>query len=175
MARRSPLNKRYQKDANVGSTRKSAAAAKPKRSSASSAASSSSAKTSSSTRSRAGAQRFELSPELKKLQKISFGMLGVAVVISLLYLWQAKNLGGYGSLMLGFAYALMFGALYIDFVKIRPAIKAGQKGQSAQASSAKAQAKSGTSGKSGTSPAEKKTATDSAENAANESADSSTS
>ncbi len=130
MARRSPLNKRYQKDSKVGSTRKSAAAAKPKRSNASgssSSSSSSSSKTRSSS-SRRLTPKVQLSPEVKRLQKFSFGMLGVAVVLSVIYLWKFRTPSTVGYIIIGLAYALMFGALFIDFAKVRPAIKAAQGG-----------------------------------------------
>jgi hypothetical protein len=129
MAKRSPMNRRYQKDTQVGSTRKSAAAAKPKRSSGE-GSSGSTKKSSSAKRTSASSRgRVELPPELKQLQKISFGMLGGAVVLSLLYLWKGQQIGIAGSVILGVAYALMFSALYIDFVKIRPYIKAMQQGR----------------------------------------------
>ena len=131
MAKRNPMNRRYQKDTQVGSTRKSAAAAKPKRSSgegSSSSSSKSSSAKSSSSKSSLSRARVELPPDLKRLQKIGFGLLGGAVVLSVLYLWQGKQLGVAGSVMLGVAYALMFTALYIDFMKVRPWIKAHQPG-----------------------------------------------
>ncbi len=127
MARRSPLNKRYQKDVKLGSTRKSAAAAKPKRSNAAPGSSSPAKKSTRSSGSRY--QAVELPPDVKRLQKISFALLGVAVVISVLYLWQNKALGSAGSILLGIAYACMFTALYIDFAKVRPVLKAIRKGE----------------------------------------------
>ena len=129
MAKRNPMNKRYQKDAQIGSTRKSAAAAKPKRSAGAGSSSSRSRRASSSKRpSTTSRRRVELPPELKKLQKISFGLLGGAVLLSLLYLWKGQQAGVLGSVMLGVAYALMFTAIFIDFGKIRPWIKAKQAG-----------------------------------------------
>ena len=130
MAKRSPMNKRYQKDTQVGSTRKSAAAAKPKRSAGSESSSSSSSKSSSAKRGTSAGRggRIELPAEIKKLQKLTFGLLGGAVLLSLLYLWQGKAMGVAGSVVLGVAYALMFTALYIDFTKVRPVIKALQRG-----------------------------------------------
>ena len=71
----------------------------------------------------------QLPPDLKKLQKISFGLLGGAVVLSVGYLWRGKDWGVYGSAMLGVAYALMFTALYLDFARIRPALKAIREGR----------------------------------------------
>ena len=53
----------------------------------------------------------------------------MAIAISLLYLWKGKAWGTDGGIMLGFAYACMFTALYIDFAKIRPYQKAVRKGQ----------------------------------------------
>lgn len=130
MARRSPLNKRYQKDTKVGSTRKSAAAAKPKRSNASGSSSSSSSRSKTrSSSSRRLTPKVQLSPEVKRLQKFSFGMLGVAVVLSVIYLWKFRTPSTVGYIIIGLAYALMFGALFIDFAKVRPAIKAAQRGE----------------------------------------------
>lgn len=123
MARRNPMNQRYKKDAQVGATRKSAASAKPKRSASdvsSSSSSSSSAKKGSSS-ARTGA--IKLPPEIKKLQNIVFICLGVAVLLSLLYLWQGKSLGTFGSIVIGVSYGLLFTALYIDFTKVRPVVK----------------------------------------------------
>ncbi len=121
------MNERYKKDAKIGSTRKSAAAARPKRSGASGTSSSSTKKSGTSRGSRY--EPVVLPPEIKRLQKISFALLGVAVVISVLYLWQSKALGGAGTIMLGVAYGCMFTALYIDFGKVRPAIKAAKSGK----------------------------------------------
>ena len=131
MARRSPLNKRYQKDTKVGSTRKSAAAAKPKRSNASGSSSSSSSSRSKtrSSSSRRPTPKVQLSPQVKRLQKFSFGMLGVAVVLSVIYLWKFRTPSTTGYIIIGLAYALMFGALFIDFTKVRPAMKAAQRGE----------------------------------------------
>ena len=129
MAKRNPMNKRYQKDTQVGSTRKSAAAAKPKRSAGSESSSSSKKSSSAKRTSAAGRGRIELPPDIKKLQKFTFGLLGGAVLLSLLYLWQGKTMGVAGSVVLGIAYALMFTALYIDFTKVRPVIKALQRGE----------------------------------------------
>jgi hypothetical protein len=141
VARRSPTNKRYQKDTKVGSTRRSASSAKPKKSNAGPAASSSSAKKS-STSSSSRYQAIVLPPEIKRLQKISFALLGVAVAISILYLWKGKVWGANGSIVLGLAYACMFGALYLDFAKIRPVQKAIRAGKMASATvAAKSSAK----------------------------------
>lgn len=131
MARRSPLNQRYQKDAKLGSTRKSAAAAKPKRSSEGGGATTkTSGKAKGGSAGRGGAaRRIELPPEIKSLQKFTFVLLGVAVALSALYLWQGKNWGTWGGIVLGAAYVMMFTALYFDFARIRPAIKAAR-GQS---------------------------------------------
>ena len=132
MARRSPMNPRYKKDAQVGVTRKSAASAKPKRASSSGSSSSGSAKKSGSG-TRTGA--IQLPPETKKLQKYVFIMLGVAVLISAFYLLAENRgwLGGVppivGSILIGVSYALLFAAVYIDLTKVRPVTKALRSGQ----------------------------------------------
>jgi hypothetical protein len=128
MARRSPLNRRYQKDTKVGSTRKSAAAAKPKRSSGESP-SSGTQKSKGRSSSARPSSRIQLPPEIKKLQRISFGMLGVAVALSILYLLKFRTPSTAGYVIIGVAYALMFVALFIDFTRVRPTIKAIQKGK----------------------------------------------
>ena len=123
MARRNPMNQRYKKDTQVGATRKSAASAKPKRSASevsSSSGSSSSAKKGSSS---ARTGPIKLPPDIKKLQNVVFICLGVAVLLSLLYLWQFKQGGPVGSVIIGASYALLFTALYIDFTKVRPVVK----------------------------------------------------
>jgi len=129
MARRSPMNPRYKKDAQVGTTRKSAASAKPKKAASSSSSSSgSSSSKKASTAARTGP--IVLPPEIKKLQRYVFGMLGVAVLLSIAYLvWFNKNPGTIGSILIGLSYALLFGALYLDFTKIRPVTKAIRRGE----------------------------------------------
>ena len=129
MARRNPMNQRYKKESQVGSTRRSAASAKPKRTASSGASSDSSKSGSKSTPSRTG--RIQLPPETKKLQMIVFICLGVAVAISVLYLllFNDKQAGPIGAVMLAVSYGLLFVALYLDFTKVRPVMRALRRGE----------------------------------------------
>jgi hypothetical protein len=64
-------------------------------------------------------------------------MLGVAVVLSAIYLWKFRTPSTPGYVIIGIAYALMFVALFIDFTRVRPAIKAAQRGQASSAARSK--------------------------------------
>ena len=155
MARRSPMNPRYQKDAQVGTTRKSAASAKPKRTASSG---SSSSKSSGSARRGTGTStgRIELPPETKKLQRTVFILLGIAVVLSAFYL-LAENRGWLGSLppivgsiTIGVSYALLFTAIYIDLTKVRPVTRALRSGQPLPTKASTSSSAAGNSGSKGT-------------------------
>ncbi len=118
MARRSPMNERYQKNtAPAGKTRKSAASAKPKRNSDAAPVSKSSAK-------KQRTSAFLPNPdtdEFRLWRKIWWAMLISSAVFTFgsiaLQRWtEQKTLG---MVMLGVGYALIFGALAIDWFKIR--------------------------------------------------------
>ncbi len=113
MARRSAQNPRYRKDAQVGSTRKSAASAKPKRE----------AGVVASPSKKSGAKKpVRLvdpdTPEFKRWRKIWLGLLVAAIVFSLgaYALREARTVN---TLSLAFAYSCLFSAFYVDLTKIR--------------------------------------------------------
>jgi len=116
MARRSAANPRYQKDASAGSTRKSAASAKPKRGVGESAASAAKKKSR-----RKGRPRIQLNPdtpEFKYWRKIWLALLLSAVVTSL-GAFAFRESPPWGNISLVIAYACLFGAFFVDMVKIR--------------------------------------------------------
>jgi uncharacterized membrane protein YcjF (UPF0283 family) len=122
VARRSPQNDRYKKDANVGSTRKSAASAKPKRPQAESGTSGTPAK---SDKAKAKPARIMLpnpdTAEFKRWNMINYALLGVALLFALVVLavgpqlqktpWYYVLWGGWG--------AALAGSMYIQFSKLR--------------------------------------------------------
>ena len=125
MARRSPQNDRYKKDANIGSTRKSAASAKPKHQQAESGRSGTPAK-SVVSRSKPKPKARILLPnpdtaEFKRWNMINYGLLGGALLFALVVLavgpqlqktpWYYVLWGGWG--------AALAGSMYIQFSKIR--------------------------------------------------------
>ena len=129
MARRSPQNDRYKKDANIGSTRKSAASAKPKHQQADSGKSGTPAKSTTAKpkfKPKAKASTRILLPnpdtaEFKRWNMINYGLLGVALLFALVVLAVGPQLqrtpfyyilwGGWG--------AALAGSMYIQFAKIR--------------------------------------------------------
>ncbi len=116
MARRSAQNPRYQRDAKIGSTRRSAASAKPKRESGTSGGSGGK-KSSSASKSKARVPFEPDTPEFKRWRKIWLGLLVAAIVFSV-GAWYGKETPA-GTLGLVFAYSTLFSALYIDLTKIR--------------------------------------------------------
>ena len=121
MARRSPSNPRYQKKpGELGKTRRSAASAKPKRGVGENSASASRSKGSKKGKK----DRPKLfvpvptTPEFKRWRKIWAGLLGAAVLFSLVAWWQRDTMPG--AIALALAYGCIFGSLYIDFAKMRP-------------------------------------------------------
>jgi len=115
MGRRSAQNPRYQKDAKLGSTRKSAASAKPKRS----AGEVSTPSKSSSKKKVTATQINPDTPEFKKWRKIWLGMLIAAMVLSAgsFVFRETNTLATQIALVL--AYACIFGAFFIDLTIIR--------------------------------------------------------
>lgn len=130
MARRNPMNARYQKNTQpAGKTRRSAAAAKPKRDSS---IEPSSAKKSSDRRAgRPGpkkpAARQPLVihppvPEYKKWRRIWWIVIAISMVLaaSSFLFWRDAESRRVGTWVLAAAYAFIAAAIYIDMAKIRP-------------------------------------------------------
>jgi uncharacterized membrane protein YcjF (UPF0283 family) len=126
MARRSPQNDRYKKDANIGSTRKSAASAKPKRPQAESGTSGTPAKAERSrTKAKAKPARILLpnpdTEEFKRWNMINYALLGMALLFALVVLAvgpQLQKTPWYFVLWAGWG-ASLAGSMYIQIVKLR--------------------------------------------------------
>ena len=123
MARRSPLNARYQKyQEPAGKTRKSAASAKPKKGDA---AGKSGAKSKAVTKApvRRGAVFSNPdTPEFRKLRRVWWALIISAFALTtvawlLLRNLQQRSASNY--VLIG-AYALMFIAFWLDWTKLRP-------------------------------------------------------
>ena len=119
MARRSPTNKRYQKDATAGSTRKSAAAAKPVRD----------RRTPPTAKTTPGVGGQVLHPptqEYRYWRRVWWGLLGSSIALILGY-WVVNswlsdsipNAGTVGAVLMGMAYGVLFAAIFLDFTKLR--------------------------------------------------------
>jgi len=144
MARRNPANPRYQKDAQVGKTRRSSASAKPKRAAGDSATQSS--------KSSGKKERPKLlapvpdDPGYKRWRKIWLGLLLAALVFSALAWWQqAQPIGNYA---LALAYGCIFTAFYVDFTKLRRLRKAAIEAEKARVAGKKVDTKKGEAKKS---------------------------
>jgi len=133
MARRSATNQRYQKNAKIGSTRRSASSSKPKREAGTYSASTKQAP-------EKAKQKFfsplPTSPEIKKWRRIWYGLLGLAVASYAITLY-AQSIKS--QLLLTVALGLELGAVAvavgIDLViirklrnKVMAEMKAGKKG-----------------------------------------------
>lgn len=117
MARRSAQNPRYQKDAKVGSTRKSAASAKPKRSVGEVSPPS---KSGASGKKKVTAAMINPdTPEFKKWRRIWLGLLVGAMVLSLASFVFREDYMQATQVALVLAYAGIFGAFFIDLTIIR--------------------------------------------------------
>lgn len=114
MARRSASNPRYQRDAQIGKTRRSAASAKPKRGKGEAASSAGKKK----SRGRGRIQLNPDTPEFKLWRRIWFGLLAAAMVFSI-GAFVFREGGPAGTPMLVAAYVCLFGAFYVDLAKIR--------------------------------------------------------
>jgi hypothetical protein len=129
MARRNPANPRYQKDAQVGKTRRSSASAKPKRAAGDSATQSSKSSSGKKERPKLLAPVPD-DPEYKRWRKIWGGLLVAALVFSALAWWQqAQPIGNYA---LALAYGCIFTAFYVDFAKLRRMRKAAVEAEKAR-------------------------------------------
>lgn len=120
MARRSPLNPRYQKNtAPAGKTRRSASAAKPKRSGDSKPA----AKKADRPTFREAWNSVPTSPEIKRWARFRWALLGVAVVLLLVVLLAGKFVQSNRTFAIAITVgylAAIGGSLYIDMAVIRP-------------------------------------------------------
>ena len=126
MARRSPQNDRYKKDANVGSTRKSAASAKPKRPQAEAGTSGTPAKSDrSKPKPKAKPGRMLLpnpdTAEFKRWNIINYSLLGLALAFAFVVLVWGRKLENtpFYFLMWGGWGAALAGSMYIQFSKLR--------------------------------------------------------
>lgn len=114
MARRSATNPRYQKDAQIGKTRRSAASAKPKRGQGEAA---------SSVRKKEskGKKRIRFSPdtpEFRRWRRIWLVLLLGAVILSI-SAFVFREGGPVATVTLVAAYVCLFGAFFVDLTKIR--------------------------------------------------------
>ena len=142
MGRRAPDNPRYQRGVEIGKTRRSAASAKPKR--GKSAPSKKPVKGSARSRFLAPVPT---SPEYRRLRKLWASVLGAAVVLSLVAWWQQGT--WFGTTVLVLAYACIFTAFYLDFMRLRPMRKAAIEADKAE-KAGKAEKTSGTKKRGGT-------------------------
>ena len=129
MARRSPMNARYQKFTGPeGKTRKSASQAKPKRSSTG-PSSPSGSKSSDSKKAAPSRLAVPDSPAYKAARKLWWTLLLTGLVLTAVS-WLVR---GYvhtswanvaSAISLGLAYTAIFYALYVDWMRLRPERKA---------------------------------------------------
>ena len=124
MSRRSPTNDRYKKDANVGSTRRSAASAKPTRPQAGpsgSATPSKSAKASKPARPQRQLLPNPDTAEFRRWNYVNYGLLVAALAFAFATLVWGRQLQGtpwYYVMWAGWG-ACLAGSLYIQLVKLR--------------------------------------------------------
>ena len=124
MSRRSPQNERYKKDANVGSTRKSAASAKPKRPQAEAGASGTPAKAA-KPKPKAKPGRILLpnpdTVEFRRWNILNYALLGLALLFAFVVLVWGRRLEKtpFYYLMWGGWGAALAGSMYIQFSKLR--------------------------------------------------------
>ncbi len=126
MARRSAQNPRYRKDAQVGSTRRSASSAKPKREAGESGGSGGkgSSKGSSAGKGSSSMPHEPDSPEFKRWRKIWLWLL-IATVVFVGLTMGLRQLAGQlaqtaSYVALVAAYATLLPGLWIDWSKLRP-------------------------------------------------------
>lgn len=136
MARRNPMNERYGKHtAPAGKTRRSAASAKPKRAIAD--APSAKKRTTPAASKRSRIVMNPSTPEFKKWRRVWWAFLILAMVLSTAayFMWRDESLRSWGNYVLGAGYAMIFVALGIDWLKLRPMraewLKAGGAGKAA--------------------------------------------
>ena len=129
MARRSPLNARYQKYTGPeGKTRKSASQAKPKRSSTG-PSSPSGSKSSDAKKSAASRLAVPETPGYKAARKLWWTLLLAGLVLTAVS-WLVRGYvhapwaNAASAVSLALAYSMIFYALYVDWTKLRPERKA---------------------------------------------------
>ena len=124
MARRSPQNDRYKRDANIGSTRKSAASAKPKRAQADSGKSGTPAKTTTKAKPKSSPRMLLPNPDTEEFRRwniLNYVLLAVALLFAFIVLvWghQLQNTPWYYVMWGGWGVCLA-GSMYIQFSKLR--------------------------------------------------------
>lgn len=152
LARRNPLNERYQKDtAPAGKTRRSAASAKPKRSSASPAPKPSPSSARGVRKPPPKRQPIVLNPptaEFARWRRIWWGLLLGATLFTLVSVgiraWLQQTL--LANILLAIGYGGIFAALYVDLTKLRALRRDWMESQKAAASGKKASRKDADAG-----------------------------
>jgi hypothetical protein len=141
VARRNPLNARYQKNtAPAGKTRKSAAAAKPSRSDHAPAKSASSSSKGSSAGKKPSVLANPDTPEFRYWRRIWWVLVASALALTLasFALLSYAHQRTASNIVLGFAYGAIFMTFFVDWYKIRPmrkgAYEAAKSGKPAKAS-----------------------------------------
>ena len=126
MARRSPMNERYQKNTSpAGKTRRSAASAKPKRDLAVEPTKSSVDKKSGGSSARQPLVMNPPTEEYRYWRRIWWILLASSLVVTLgsvaiqYWLSDSEMWTTVGRVMLGLGYGGIFAALYIDWTKLR--------------------------------------------------------
>lgn len=119
MARRSPLNPRYQKHAKVGSTKRSASSLKPKRE-AGSAASAKQSKRKQAPEKKRAIPTLPTSPEIKRWRRVWWALVAVMVATAATsYLPALRNDVTAQRIGMAVLTAAFFPAMYIEIVVIR--------------------------------------------------------
>jgi hypothetical protein len=127
VARRSPQNERYRKDAKIGATRKSASSAKPKRKVADPVSSSGgSSSKSSGTKAKPAKGRFLLpnpdTPEFRRWNILNYVALGVAMLAAFAVLiWSRQVQGTWVNWVLWAIWGIgLASSMYIQIKIVRP-------------------------------------------------------
>ncbi|MDI6691908.1 MAG: hypothetical protein QMD76_01160 [Anaerosomatales bacterium] len=118
MARRSPLNPRYQKHAKVGSTKKSASSLKPKREAGS--APSASSKPKQPAEKKRALPALPTSPEIQRWRRIWWALFAVMIVTAAVsYLPSLRHNATAQRIGMAVLTGAFFPAMYIELVVIR--------------------------------------------------------
>jgi hypothetical protein len=119
MARRSPLNPRYQKYAKVGSTRRSASSLKPKREAGSATSTASAAPKQAAEKKRA-IPALPTSPEIQRWRRVWWALFAVMVATAAVsYLPSLRHDATAQRVGMAVLTAAFFPAMYIELVVIR--------------------------------------------------------